>query len=116
LSADSFEITGGNLTLNAQGDPDAVWIFQMPLSTLTLTTPSCNVVLENGAQASNIFWQVGSSATIGAACTLEGNILADTSITVDTDATVNGRLLAGAIATSGAITLDDNTTTLPVCY
>ncbi len=116
LGADSFEITGGNLTLDAQGDAAAVWIFQMPLSTLTLTAPSCNVVLENGAQASNIFWQVGSSATIGAACTLEGNILADTSITVGTGATVNGRLLAGAIASSGAITLDGNMTTLPVCY
>jgi hypothetical protein len=114
--ADSFEITGGNLTLDAQGNPNAVWIFQMPASTLTLTTPLCNVVLENGAQASNVFWQVGSSATIGTGCILEGSILADTSITMVTGATVNGRLLAGAIAPSGAITLDANTSTLPVCY
>ena len=46
--------------LDAQGDPNAVWVFQMPASTLTLTTPGCNVILENGAQASNIFWQVGT--------------------------------------------------------
>jgi hypothetical protein len=114
--ADSFEITGGNLTLDAQGNPNAVWIFQMPASTLTLTTPLCSVVLENGAQASNVFWQVGSSATIGTGCTLQGSILADTSITMVAGATVNGRLLAGAIAPSGAITLNANTSTLPVCY
>lgn len=106
--ATSFEITGGNLTLDAQGDPNAVWIFQMPASTLTLTTPTCNVILANGAQFSNIFWQVGSSATIGAGCMMEGNILAGTSITLATGATLQGRALAGAVAPSGAVTLDTN--------
>ncbi len=113
--ANSFEITGGNLTLDAQNDPNAVWVFQMPASTLTLTTPSCNVVLINGAKASNVYWQVGSSATIGAGCTLEGTILADTSITLDTGATVTGRSLAGAVAPSGAVTMDSNQASLPAC-
>ena len=107
-SANSFEITSGNLTLNANGDSNAIWVFQMSGSTLTLTTPSCNVLLENGAQASNVFWQVGSSATIGASCSLEGSVLANTSITLDTSATVNGRALAGAITSSGAVTMDTN--------
>ena len=96
-AATSFQITGGNLTLDAQGNANAVWIFQMPSSTLTLTTPACNVILINGAQFSNVFWQVGSSATIGAGCVLEGNILADTSITLVTGATVHGRAMGGAV-------------------
>jgi len=107
-AATSFEITGGNLTLDAQGDPNAVWIFQMPASTLTLTAPNCSVILMNGAQFSNIFWQVGSSATIGSGCVLEGNILANTSITMVSGATVNGKLLAGAVSNTGAVTLDTN--------
>jgi len=113
-AAGSFEITGGTLTLDAQGDPDAIWIFQMA-STLTLTTPNCNVILANGAQASNIFWQVGSSATVGVGCVLEGSILADTSITLATGATVNGRSLAGAVVSSGAVTMDSNKASLPAC-
>jgi hypothetical protein len=107
-AATSFEITGGNLTLDAQGDANAVWIFQMPASTLTLTTPTCNVILANGAQFSNVFWQVGSSATVGAGCALAGNILADTSITLDSGATVRGRALGGAVTSSGVVTLDAN--------
>jgi hypothetical protein len=111
----SFEITGANLTLDAQGDPNAVWVFQMPASTLTLTTGSCNVILVNGAQAQNIFWQVGSSATIGAGCILEGSILANTSITLNSGATVNGRSLAGAVTATGAQTMDSNKVNLPLC-
>src|SRR5580704_8575314 len=102
----SFQITGGNLTLDAQGDANAVWIFQMPASTHTLTAPTCNVILINGAQFSNVFWQVGSSATIGAGCVLEGNILADTSITLVAGATLHGRALGGAVANTGAVTID----------
>ncbi len=108
-AATSFEITSGNLTLDAQGDANAVWIFQMPASTLTLTTPTCGVVLLNGAQFSNVFWQVGSSATIGGGCDLEGNLLANTSITMVTGATVHGRAMGGAVTASGAVTLDTNT-------
>jgi hypothetical protein len=114
-AASSLEITSGNLMLDAQGDPNSVWVFQMPASTLTLTTPSCNVVLQNGAQASNIFWQVGSSATIGVSCVLQGSILADTSITVAAGATVKGRVLAGAITGTGALTTDSNHVSLPGC-
>jgi Ice-binding-like len=107
-AATSFQITSGNLTLDAQGDANAVWIFQMPASTLTLTAPTCNVILINGAQFSNIFWQVGSSATIGGGCVMEGNILANTSITLVSGATVHGRALGGAVAATGAVTLDTN--------
>ncbi len=108
-AATSFQITAGNLTLDAQGDANAVWIFQMPASTLTLTAPACNVILINGAQFSNVFWEVGSSATIGVGCVLEGNLLVNTSITLANGATVRGRALGGAIAASGAVTLDTNT-------
>jgi hypothetical protein len=107
-AATSFEITAGNLTLDARGDTNAVWIFQMPASTLTLTAPNCDVILINGAQFSNVYWQVGSSATVGAGCVLEGNILANTSITLVAGATVHGRALGGAVTASGAVTLDTN--------
>lgn len=101
-SASSLGLTG-TLTLNAQGDPGAVFIFQMG-STL-ITASASQVVLTGGAQASNVFWQVGSSATLGTNSTLAGNILALTSITVTTGATIAGR----ALARNGAVTLDTNT-------
>ena len=106
-SATSLEITSGDLTLDALGDPDAVWIFQMG-STL-VTTVGRQVILSGGAQAANIFWQVGSSATLGTTSVFKGNILALTSITVTTGAAVEGRLLAR----NGAVTLDANTITTP---
>lgn len=87
----TFEITG-TLTLNGQGNADAVFIFKMG-TTLT-TASSSQVVLTNGAQACNVYWQVGSSATLGTSTTLVGNILALTSITDNGSSTVNGRLLA----------------------
>jgi hypothetical protein len=101
-NAGTFGITG-TLTLDGQGDPDAVFIFQMAS---TLTTASSSVVsLINGARVCNVFWQVGSSATIGTSSTFVGTILALTSITVTTGATVDGRVLA----LNGAVTLDSNT-------
>ena len=98
-AATTFDISGGNLTLDAQGDQNAVWIFQMPSTAtgLTLTTPSCDVKLVNGAQAANVFWWTPGSVTIGGSCEMVGNILAGTSISfASTGATLDGRALAGA--------------------
>lgn len=92
-------IQSGNLTLDAQGDPNAYWVFQVGSD---LTTIGGDVVLINGANANNVFWQVGSSATLGTNTAFKGNILALTSITLDPNATVTGRLLAhnGAVVLS----------------
>jgi hypothetical protein len=113
-TAHSFKLSGGILTLDAGGDPSAVFVFQMPASTLTLTAP-CSVVLAGGAQASNVFWQVGSSATIAGGCVVEGSILANTTITLAAGATVNGRALGGAITATGAVTMSSNIATRPAC-
>jgi hypothetical protein len=106
-SATSLEISSGDLTLDAQGDPNAVWIFQMG-STL-VTTVGRQVILSGGAQAGNIFWQVGSSATIGGSSVFKGNILAYTSVTMSAGATLDGR----ALARNGEVSLDANTITVP---
>lgn len=102
----SFAITSVDLTLDALGDPNAVWIFQMPDSTLTVGNGR-KVILTGGAQARNIFWQVGSSATLGTTSVVKGTILALASITVNTGASLDGR----ALARTGAVTLDGNTLT-----
>jgi hypothetical protein len=99
----------GTLTLNAQGDPNAVWIFQVG-STLT-TASGSTVALINGASPCNVFWQIGSSATLGTDTNFTGTILALTSITANTRATIAGR----ALARNGAVTLDTNTITRPQC-
>ena len=101
-STSSLEISSGDLTLDALGDANAVFIFQMA-STLT-TTVGRQVILSGGARAANVFWQVGSSATLGTGSVFKGNILALASITVTTGATVEGRLLARI----AAVTLDSN--------
>lgn len=108
-STSSLEVTTADLTLDGGGDADAVFIFQIA-STLTLANGR-SVILAGGAQAKNIFWQVGSSATLGTTSVLEGSILALTSISVNTDAVINGRLLAR----NGAVTLLDNDVTVPSC-
>ena len=100
----AYSITSVDLTLN--GGPNDVWVFQMA-SSLTVDVGR-KVILTGGAQARNIFWQVGSSATIGVGCAMVGNILADTSITLGDGASLDGRALAGAVVSSGAVTLDDN--------
>ena len=102
----SLAITG-NLTLDAQGDPAAVWIFQMDSTLVTGSGSSMSLI--GGAQASNIFWQVGSSATLGTASHLDGSILAQTSITLTTGASVTG----GLYARDAAITLDTNMAGIP---
>jgi len=106
-SASSLEITSGDLTLDALGDPNAVWIFQM--GTTLVTTVGRQVILSGGAQAANVFWQVGSSATIGGSSVFKGNILAYTSIAMNTGATLQGR----ALARNGEVTLDSSTITIP---
>lgn len=105
---DALALTG-TLTLDAQGDTNAVWIFQ---SGSTLTTASgSRVVLINGAQSCNVFWQVTSSATLGTTTAFVGNVLALISISLTDGATVNGRLLAQ----NGAVTLIHNTVTAATC-
>ncbi|MBW6469286.1 MAG: DUF3494 domain-containing protein [Coriobacteriia bacterium] len=104
----TFEITG-TLTLDAEGDPDAVFIFQMA-STL-VTAPDSSVNLVNGARFCRVFWQVGSSATLGVNSSFVGHVFALTSIAAQTGATVEGQLLAR----NGAVTLDDNTITNGFC-
>jgi len=106
-SASSLAISSGDLTLDAQGNANAVWIFQIA-STLTVTSGR-QVILAGGAQAKNIFWQVGTSATLGTTSILKGNILADQSITLNTGATLDGR----ALTRIAAVTLDGSTVTKP---
>ena len=107
-SPTSFGING-TLTLDGQGDPNAVFILQAG-STL-ITGVNSQVGLVNGAQACNVFEQVGSSATLGVGSTFVGTVLAHTSITVNAGASVQGRLLA----INGATTLDNNAVTRPTC-
>lgn len=109
-AAGTFGITGGGtLTLNGQGNANAVFIFKMA-STL-ITSSSSKVVLTNSAQPCNVYWQVGSSATLGTSSTLIGDVLALTSITDNGSSTVNGRLLAR----NGAVTLNKTTITKQTC-
>jgi Ice-binding-like len=107
-SGSSLGLTGV-LTLDAQGDPSAVFIFQLG-SALT-TASASDVKLINGAQACNVYWQIGSSATLGTASVFAGNILAETSISMNDDVTVHGR----ALAQNGAVTLIDDTVTTAQC-
>jgi hypothetical protein len=108
-SASSIGLTG-TLTLNGGGNPASVFVFQAHSSTLT-TASSSQVVLINGAQACNVFWQVGSSATLGTDSNFVGTILASQSITVTTNVTIAGRVLAE----NGAVTLDSDTITPASC-
>src|SRR4051812_1155946 len=104
----SAQLTGA-LTLNGLGSAAAVWIFKVG-STLTTASSSSVVMTASGSQC-NVFWQVGSSATVGTSTSLAGNILALTSITMTTGANVVGR----ALARNGAVTLDTNNITPSSC-
>jgi len=104
----SFGLTG-TLTLDAKGNPNAVWIFQTGSSLTTASNSKINLI--NGAQACQVFWEIGSSATLGTGTSFIGTILALASITLTTGATVNG----GLLAQNGAVTLDNNVITTADC-
>jgi len=107
-AASALSLTG-TVTLDGGGDANAVFIFQAG-STL-ITASSSTVSLIGGAQPCNVFWQVGSSATLGSTTTFVGTILALTSASLQTGATVQGRVLAR----NGQVSLDDNTITQSSC-
>ena len=100
-------VSAGNVTLDAQGNPNAVFIFQIG-STLT-TLGSTQVVLAGGTQAKNVFWQVSSSATLGTNSIFKGTIMAFQAITLNTGASLQGR----ALALNAAVAFDSNTVTAP---
>ncbi|MBU0492020.1 MAG: DUF3494 domain-containing protein, partial [Chloroflexi bacterium] len=105
----SAQLTGA-LTLDAQGVADAVWVFKIG-STLTTASDS-SVLVINGGDDCHVFWQVGTSATLGTRTAFKGNILALTSITLNTGASiVSGR----ALARNGAVTLDTNVISIAGC-
>ncbi len=104
----TFQITG-TLTLDAEGDPDGVFVFKMASTLITASASQVNII--NGAHFCRIFWQVGSSATLGTNSTFVGHILAMESITATTGATIQGQLLAR----NGAVSLDTNTITNGAC-
>lgn len=115
-SADTtFDITGGGtLTLDGENNPDAVFIFKM--GTTLNTSGASNVTLINGAQACNVFWQVGTSATFGSATDFVGTVMAAASISDASDSTIIGRLLADADDDgTGAVTLSNTDVTVPTC-
>lgn len=107
-STSSLAVSSGDLTLDAQGDSDAIFVFQSA-STLT-TTPGRQVILAGGAKSANIFWQVGTSATFGTTSVLHGTFLADQSISLGTGASLSGR----ALARVGAVTMESNVILLPL--
>ena len=104
-TSSSTMISAGTLTLT--GSANSVFVFQIG-STLT-TGSSTQVNLSGGVVASNVFWQVGSSATLGTSSSFAGTIMALTSITLNTGASLQGR----ALARNGAVTLDTNVITDP---
>lgn len=115
----SFAIQGGNLTLDGRGNPNAVWVFQMA-STLTVGGPGAafpqSVILVNGAQAKNVFWQVGSSATINEAGggTMVGTIISYATTTISTAGNVSIVTLQGRVlALNASVTLVNTHINLP---
>jgi hypothetical protein len=104
----SAQLTG-TLTLNAQGNPGAVFIFQIGSTLTTASNSAVNII--NGGSACDVFWQVGTSATLGTNTSFMGNILALTSITLNTGASLSG----SALAQNGATTLDSNIVSIAQC-
>jgi hypothetical protein len=114
LTAGVYRSTGplavsGTVTLDGKGNPNSVFVFQVASTLITASASTVRVI--NGAQACHIYWQVGSSATLGTTSSFQGTILALTSISVTNRAVVKGR----ALARNGSVTLDTNTFTSPAC-
>ena len=105
-STGTLNVTG-NLTLDAQGDANAIYIFQVA-STLNAASGS-QVILSGGTKPGNVFWQVGASAALGTTAAFKGNIMADQSISFATGSTLDGR----ALVRIGAVTLDSTTINIP---
>ncbi len=93
-SLSTLMVQSGNLTLDAQGNSNSFWVFQIADELTTIGGAGGNILLINGAKAENIYWQVGTSATIGDNTSFKGNILALTSITLNTGVIIEGRVLA----------------------
>jgi hypothetical protein len=108
-ASSSLLLSSSSVILDAQGDPNAVFIFQ--IGTTLITGSNTTVQLINGAQACNVFWQVGSSATLGTGTRFVGTVMAGATITAKTAATIHGRLLAQ----TAAVNLDTNTITQSNC-
>jgi hypothetical protein len=107
-SASTIDLTG-TVTLNAEGDPDSIFVLQAGSALTTATSSS--VILTNGARSCNVFWQIGSDATLGVGSSFVGTLLVKNSIVLDTGAVVDGRVLASV----GSVTLDSNTISKPGC-
>ncbi len=107
VSATSIEITSGDLTLDAAGDEDAIWVFQ--IGTTFVSMVNRKVLLVGNARHDNVFWNTGSSATIGVGSVMIGNFLTQTSITVQTGASMEGRFLTQV----GSVTFDSNKVNRP---
>lgn len=97
----------GKLTLDAQGDPDAVFIFQTPASLSTIASSHVNII--NGGQASNVFWRVGNTTALGADSEFKGTIMTNSNFKIGPHASVEGRVLS----IDGSVALDSSTITKP---
>jgi len=114
-STGEFAITLGDLTLDAKGDPDAVWVFQAP-SALTVGAPGFprNVILSGGAQAKNVYWQVDAAARIENRCQMVGTIIAYAGVTISTAGELGLTTLAGrALALNASVTVVNTVITVP---
>lgn len=112
---DSFILSNGNLTLDAAGDANAIWIFQVPSSlTIGLSATPSSVLLVNGAQAKNVFWQVGSAARIENGSSMVGTIIASAGVTISTAGqTVQTTLTGRAIGLNASVTMVNTTIVSP---
>ncbi len=110
-----FLLTEGDLTLDAQGDTNAVWVFQTPAG-LTIGAPAAprNVILINGAKARNVFWYVGSSARIEDRCSMVGTIIAGAGVTISTAGEAQTTMLEGrALGLGASVTMVNTLINLP---